>query len=142
MKYLVLAFTFYLGLTGVLRGSADAAAVKAARTALSAGLPVVGKLLADASESLVAGLAMLRSATGVFGLLAVCAAVALPLLRLGLRCLLFRAAAALGGVVAGERLSRLLASLGTVYGMLMGLVGAGAAIALLSIFSLMRTVTG
>ncbi|MBR4425356.1 MAG: hypothetical protein IKS66_05370 [Oscillospiraceae bacterium] len=141
-KYLVLAFTFYLGLTGVLRGSADAAAVKAARTALSAGLPVVGKLLADASESLVAGLAMLRSATGVFGLLAVCAAVALPLLRLGLRCLLFRAAAALGGVVAGERLSRLLASLGTVYGMVMGLVGAGAAIALLSIFSLMRTVTG
>ncbi|MBQ2618561.1 MAG: hypothetical protein IJG08_03680, partial [Oscillospiraceae bacterium] len=65
-----------------------------------------------------------------------------PLLRLGLRCVLFRAAAALGGVVAGERMSRLLASLGTVYGMMMGLVGAGAAMALLSIFSLMRTVTG
>lgn len=142
LKYLTLGFTAYLGFTGVLSGSADAAAVKAARSVLSTALPVVGRMLSDASASLVAGVGMLRSALGVFGALGVVAAVALPLLRLGLRCLLFRAAAALGGVVAGERMGRLLTGIGNVYAMLMGLVGTGAVILLLSIISLVRTVTG
>ena len=141
LKYLTLAFTLWLSLTGVLTGATDAATVKAARAAISAALPVVGKALSDASASLVAGVGMVRSAVGVFGALAVLSTVALPLLRLGLRCLLFRAAAALGGMLTGERMTRLLASIGTVYAMLMGLVGTGAALFLLSIISLLRTVT-
>ena len=141
LKYLTLAFTLWLSLTGVLSGSADAAAVKAARAAISTALPVVGRALSDASASLVAGVGMVRNAIGVFGMLAVLASVALPLLRLGLRCLLFRAAAALGGMLAGERMTRLLNSIGTVYAMLMGLVGTGAALLLLSVISLLRTVT-
>ena len=142
LKALVVVFTGYLSLTGILAGSADAAAVKAAKAVLSTTLPVVGGTLASASESLVAGAALVRNAIGAFGLLAVLAAVALPVLRLALRCLLYRAAAAVASVIAGGRIGGLIDAIGSACGLILGLVGAAAAIYFLAIVSLLRTVTG
>ena len=142
MKALVLCFTGYLSLTGVLSSGADAAAVKAAKSALSTLLPVVGKTVADASDALVAGAGLLRNSIGVFGLLAALGVLALPVLRLALRYLLYRAAAALLSMAAGGRIGKLIDAIGTAYGMVLGLVGAAAVILFLSVFSLIRTVSG
>ena len=46
----VTAFTLYLSVSGVLTGSADRAAVKAAQTAVSGAVPVVGSILAESAE--------------------------------------------------------------------------------------------
>ena len=140
MKALVAAFTGYLALTGILSGGADAAAVKAAKAVLSTAVPVVGGTLASASESLVAGAGLVRNAIGAFGLLAILAAVAIPVLRLGLRYLLFKAAAAVSAVLAGGRLGGLIEAMGTAYGLVLGLVGTAAAVSFLSVVSLMKTV--
>jgi stage III sporulation protein AE len=88
----------------------------------------------------VAGAGLLRSAIGVYGMLITLAAVCLPVLRLAARWLLFRAAAAVCVGVAGERQSRLIGRLSTIYGLLLGLVGIAAAAEFLSIISLIRTV--
>ena len=140
LRALVLAFTAYLAVTRALGAASDAAAVKTAKAALSA-VPVVGRTLSDASEALVAGAGLLRAAVGVYGLLAVLAALLLPVLRLALRCLAFRAAAAVCSGVAGERIAGLIGRLGTAYSLLLGLVSAAAAIEFLAIISLIRTVT-
>lgn len=142
MKALVIAFTGYLTLTGVLKGTADAAVVKAAKSALSAALPVVGRTISDAADSLVAGAGLARNAIGSFGMLAVLAAVALPVLRLGLRVALYKAVAAVAGVVCGGRLAKLLEGVGNACSMLLGLVGAAAAFEFLAVVSLLQTVTG
>ena len=142
MRALVVAFTGYLALTGVLRGAADAAAVKAAKSALSAALPVVGRTIADAADSLVAGAGLARNAVGLFGMLAVLAAVALPVLRLGMRVLLYKAVAAVAAAVSGGRLAKMLEGIGNACSMLLGLVGAAAAFEFLAIISLLQTVTG
>ncbi|MCD8256346.1 MAG: stage III sporulation protein AE, partial [Oscillospiraceae bacterium] len=113
-----------------------------AKAALSAALPVVGKTLSDASESLVAGAALVRNAAGIFGLLALLAVVAMPVLRLLLRWLLFQAAAAVASAIAGERLGGLIAGIGNAYAMVLGLVGVGAAIFFLAVVSFLRTVSG
>jgi len=141
MKLMVIGFTAYVSLSGILAGAADAATVKAAKSVISTALPVVGKLMADAAEALVAGAGLIRGAVGVYGLLACAAIILLPVLRLGLRCLLFRAAAAICSGFGGARQLRLMSGLSTAYGMLLGLVGAGAAIEFLAVFSLIRTVT-
>ena len=141
MKYLVAAFTAYLALSGLTASGADAAAAKAAKAALSTALPVVGRTLADASETLVAGAALLRNCVGVFGLLAVLAAAALPVLRIGLRYLVYKAAAALAGVAAGGRLGALVDGIGTAYGLFLGLVGAAVVFEYAAIIALMRSVT-
>ena len=141
LKALVICFTAYLSLTGILAGAADAAAVKAAKTVISTALPVIGKLMADASEALVAGAGLLRGAIGVYGMLVCLAVVLLPALRLGLRCLLFRAAAAVCSGFAGERQARLISCLGTAYGMVLSLIASAGAVQFLAVISLIRTVT-
>ena len=140
MKLTVLGFTAYLSLSGILAGAADAATVKAAKSVISTALPVVGKLMADAAEALVAGAGVIRGAVGIYGLLACMAIILLPVLRLGLRCLLFRAAAAICSGFGGSRQLRLISGLSAAYAMLLGLIGTGAAIEFLAVFSLIRTV--
>lgn len=140
LRALALCFTAYLGITHTLGAQADAAAAKTVKAVLTTTLPVVGKLLSDASEALVAGAGLLRSAIGVYGMLITLAAVCFPVLRLAMRWLLFRAAAAVCAGIAGERQSRLIGRLSTIYGLLLGLVGIAAAAEFLSIISLIRTV--
>lgn len=141
LKALTLAFTAYLSVSRVLGAASDAAAVKTARAVLSSGVPVIGRSLSDASEALVAGAGLLRASVGVYGMLAVLAALLLPVLRLALRVLAFRAAAAVCAPIAGERIGRLLDRFGAACALLLGLVSAAAAIELLAIVSLIRTVT-
>ena len=137
---LVTAFTAYLSLTGVVASSADALTTKAAKTALSAALPVVGGIVSDAAGSLVAGAGMIRSAIGVFGLLAVLAVCLVPFLTLGIRYLVFKAAGALAGVVSGGRLARLIDGIGGACGMILSLVGVEAVFLFISILSLIKAV--
>ena len=141
LRGLAMAFTAYLGVTRTLGMQADAAAAKTVKAVLSNTLPVVGRLLSDASEALVAGAGLLRMSVGVYGMLITLSAVCLPVLRLGLRWLLFRAAAAVCAGIAGERQGTLISRLGTACGLILGLVSVAAAAVFLSIISLIRTVT-
>lgn len=96
VKGLCAVFTAYLSLSRVLTGSADAMAVKAAQAAFSGMVPVVGSILSDASESLLASAGLIRSAAGAFGMLAVLAMALAPFARLGAFYLALRLAGAIG----------------------------------------------
>ena len=67
----VTAFTLYLSVSGVLTGSADRAAVKAAQTAVSGAVPVVGSILAESAEMVLSAAHSLRAAIGAAGVLGV-----------------------------------------------------------------------
>lgn len=140
MTAMVALFSSYIGLTGLTASGADAAAAKTAKAFLSSVVPVVGKVVAGASESLAAGAGLIRGAVGVFGLAAVLAVCAAPFLAIGLRYLLFKAAAAVVGLIAGERIGNLVEGIGSAYGMVLGLVGTAAVFMFVSITSLIRTV--
>ena len=139
---LMLAFTLWLSLSGVVSGAADAAAVKLAKTAISTALPVVGGIVSDAASAVVSGAKLLRSAVGAFGLLAVAAVCLAPFLTLGAQYLAYKAAAGLASVTAGRRLSGLIGDLGAAFGMTLGLVGAGALMLFFSLIGAMRAVSG
>ena len=67
----LLAFVGYLTASGAIAGSADAAAVKAAKMTISRAIPVVGGILSDAAETVLAGAGVLRGTVGVVGMLVV-----------------------------------------------------------------------
>lgn len=140
MAALTALFGFLLGFSGLSASGADAAAVKTAKALISSFVPVVGKMVAGASESLAAGAGLIRNAVGLFGLGAVMALCMAPFLAIGLRYLLFKAAAAVIGQIAGERIGSLVEGIGSAYGMIMGLVGTGAVFMFISVISLVRTV--
>lgn len=142
MTIIMTAFTVYLAVTGVISGSADVLASKAAKTAISTVLPVVGGIISDAAGTVVAGAGLVCGAIGVFGLGAVLCICLVPFLRLGMRYLLFKAAAMLAGSFADSRMSSLVGSVSSAFGMLTGMVGSGAIMLFFAIVSMIKAVGG
>ena len=132
---LLLAFVGYLTASGTIAGSVDAAAVKAAKMAITRAIPVVGGILADASESVLAGAGALKGTVGAAGLLVVLAICLTPFLRLALQYLVYKGAAALCAIVAQPRLSGLIDAIGSAFGLVLGMTGAGALVLLVSLVS-------
>ena len=126
----VTAFTLYLSVSGVLTGSADRAAVKAAQTAVSGAVPVVGSILAESAEMVLSAAHSLRAAIGAAGVLGVLLACLAPLVRLSVQFLLYRAAAFVSAVSGVKPLERLLEQLGDAFALVLGMTAACAALLL------------
>ena len=138
---LLLAFVGYLTASGAIAGSVDAAAVKAAKLAISRAVPVVGGILADASESVLAGAGALRGTVGAVGLMVVLAICLTPFLRLALQYVVYTGAAALCATVAQPQLAGLIDAIGSAFGLVLGMTGAGALVLLVSLVSAIGAVT-
>lgn len=123
MTGLTTAFTAYIGVTGLVTGSADAAAVKTAKSVISGALPVVGGILSDAASAVLSAASLIKNSAGAFALVSVCALCAAPFALLSIRMLLFQVAAAVAEAVPGGRLAALLGDLSAGMAMLLGLVG-------------------
>ena len=95
------AFVGYLTASGVVAGAADAAAVKAARFAISGAIPVVGGILSDAAETVLASAGVLRGTVGVFGMVTVLGVCLAPLLQMAVHYLAYKLVAALSCAFGG-----------------------------------------
>ena len=123
MTLLTVAFCTYIGMSGIISGSADAAAVKAAKSVISTALPVVGGILSDSASAILSAASIIKNSAGVFCLIAISVLCAGPFAILSVKMLLLKAAAAVSESSCGGRFSSLLGSMGTVMAMLLGLVG-------------------
>lgn len=131
----LLLFLGWLTASGAIAGSADAAAVKTAKIAISRAVPVVGSILSDAAETVLAGAGALKSTVGAVGLAAVLAICLVPFFRLAVHYLTYKAAAALAGMVCDLRLCKLIDDIGSAFGMMLGITGACALVLLVSLIS-------
>ena len=137
----LLVFTIYLSIVRIISGSADSATVKVAKAAISGVVPVVGGIIADASETVLAGAGMLKNTIGVFGTLAILAACAYPFLQLGVQYLLYKLTAFLAGVVGAPGLCKLIDGLGGAFGLILGMTGSCAVLLLVSVLASVGAVT-
>lgn len=123
LKIVLYIFTGFMGVTGVISGTADAAAVKATKLTISGMVPVVGGILSDASEAVIVGAGVMKSAVGVYGLLAIAAVWITPFLKIGLQYLLLKATAALCGTFGVKRASDLIQDFSAAMGLLLAMTG-------------------
>ena len=135
-------FTGLLTMTDLFTGSADARQLRMMRTAISGMIPVLGGMVSDASESLLSAAALLKASTGIYGVFAVFALCLTPFLRIWLRYLALKTAAALSGLFGKGRAADLMEQLAGVLGSLLAAVGIACILALLSLTLCMKTVTG
>ena len=105
---LMSVFLGVLSMQNLISGSTDTAAAKTTRYVLSNFVPVVGSAVSDAYATVRGSLQILRSTTGVLGIMALCLLFLPPLLQL----LLYRMVVAVGAAAAElfgtQRLLRLL----------------------------------
>lgn len=141
LSVVLLVFVGYLNLSGVISGGADAAMVKAAKFTLSNLVPVVGGVISDTAETLLAGAAILRNAAGVFGMLAVLGICVAPFLNLGAHYLLYKGTAALAATAAGSgRLTGLIEALGTAFGLILAMTASCAVLLTVAMVSAVSAV--
>ena len=139
---LLTAFVFYLTISGAVAGNADAVAQKTAKMAISGMVPVVGGILSDAADTVVAGAGVLKGTVGTLGLVAVLAICLLPFLRLGLHYLVYKCAAALAGTVSPGPLSGLIDAIGSAFALILGMVGGCALILYVALITSIKAVGG
>lgn len=138
MKVLLMVFTTYLGLTGVISGTTDAAALKAAKVTVSSFVPVVGGVLSDASEAVLVSAGLMKNAAGIYGILAVLALFLHPFLRIALHYLILKLTGALCTVFAGARVSGMTDAFSGALGLLLGMTAAACVMLLVSTVCFMK----
>ena len=124
LTVVMMVFVGYLTASGVVAGTADEATVKAAKFAISGSIPVVGGILSDAAETMLASAGVLRGTVGVFGMLTVLSICLVPLLELSVHYLVYKLTAALCAAVGDGPVCALVDRLGSAFGLVLGMTGA------------------
>ena len=140
LTVVLLVFVGYLTVSGVIAGSTDAVTVKAAKFTMSSLVPVVGGILSDAAETVLAGAGILKNAVGVFGMLAVLCMCVAPFLQLGIHYLTYKVTSALSATVSSGRVAGLIDQIGGAFGLVLGMTGASALLLLISMVSAITAV--
>ena len=138
LKTILYIFTGYMSITGVITGTADAAAVKAAKLTISSVVPVVGGILSDASEAVIVSAGVMKNAVGIYGLLAVAAIWISPFLQIGAQFLILKLTAVLCGVFGVKEASDLIEDFSSAMGLLLGMTGTVSFLMLISTICFMK----
>ena len=131
----LILFVTYLTISGVIAGTTDALTVKAAKFTMSSMVPVVGGILSDAAETVLAGAGVLKNTVGVFGMLVVIGICLVPFLQLGFHYLTYKVSSALSAALSGSRVASLIDQIGGAFGLVLGMTGACALLLLISMIS-------
>lgn len=122
LKTTLSVFMAYIGITGVVSGTTDAAALKATKLAFSSFIPVVGGILSDASEAVLVGVSLAKNAAGIYGMFALLSILAEPFLRIGMQYLMLKLTGFLCSVYASKQISELIGDYSSAMGLLLGMV--------------------
>ena len=141
LKIILYVFTAYIGITGVVSGTADASAVKIAKLTISGMVPIVGSIISDASETILVSAGIMKNAAGVYGILAILAILVGPLLKIGAQYLLLKLTAYICAVFSRKQESELLKDFSGGLGMVLAMTGTVCLLLLISIVCFMKGVS-
>ncbi len=141
LKIVLYVFTGYISITGVVGGSADASMVKATKLAISGTVPVVGNILSDASETILVSAGLMKSAAGIYGVIAIAATWIGPFLSIGILCLLLKLTSAVCGVFGSKATADLVRDFSTAMGFVMAAVSTISLLLLISTVCFMKGVS-
>lgn len=140
LKTLLIIFTTYMSITGIVSGTTDAAVLKATKVTISTVVPVVGGILSDASESVLVSASLLKNAAGVYGILAMIALFLGPFIKIGSHYLILKLTAALCEIFGTKQMTNLISDYSTAMGLLLGMTGASCLMHLISTICFMKGV--
>ena len=138
IKIVLYVFTGYMSITGVISGSVDAATLKATKLTVSGVVPVVGNIVADASETILVSARMVKNSIGVYGMLAVISILAGPFIKIGTQYLLVKLTAAVCSVFGHKQVTGLMKEFSGAMGIVLAMVGVVGLLLMVSIVCFMK----
>lgn len=106
-----IALTIFVGvlsIEGTLTSSVDGLTAKTAKAAVSSFIPVVGKILGDAVDTVIGCSAVLKNAVGIVGIIIIIGICILPIIKLAILTISYYLASAICEVIADEKIVKLL----------------------------------
>ncbi len=111
MLFLEISLVIFVGLLsleGSLANNVDAVLTKTSKTIISNSVPVVGKLIGDAAESVIGATMVSKSAIGFLGVLIMVSIVMTPLIKLLILSFIWSVGSSLIELFADKRIARCL----------------------------------
>ena len=116
------AFVTVVSVNGNLSSSVDAVTAKTAKTAVSNLVPLVGKILGDAVDSVIGCGNILKNAVGIVGVIVVIAISISPIVKLLLLMGVYYLGSAICEPIADEKIVKLLDHMGDTFKVLLALM--------------------
>ena len=102
---------------------------------------MVGGILSDAAETILASAGVLKGTVGVFGTVTVLGLCLLPLMRLAVHYLMYKLVAAVSAAVGPPRICGLVDQIGGAFGLMLGMTGACCLLLLVALVSSITAVS-
>ncbi len=141
LKTILMIYTSYMSITGVVSGTTDAAALKAAKITISSVVPVVGGILSDSSEAILIGVGTMKNAAGVYGILACLAVFLGPFLRIGCHYFALKVSAAICSIFGTKEMVGLMDNFSTAMGLILAMTSAVCLLLLISTICFMKGIS-
>ena len=138
LKTILYVFTGYISITGVVAGTVDASALKAAKLTISGAVPVVGGILSDASETILVSAGLMKNSAGIYGILAMLAICVYPFLQTAIQYSLLKITSLATGLLGTEKYSSVISDFSTAMGFVLAMTGSVCLMLLISTVCFMK----
>ncbi len=138
LKIILYVFLGFMGITGVVSGTADASAVKALKLSISGMVPVVGGIISDASESIIIGASLMKNTAGIYGIIAIISVFIGPFLEIGIQYILIKISSAISTVFSNKNQTELLKDFSVGMGLVLAMTGTVCLLLLISVVCFMK----
>ncbi len=115
-------FVGILSLEGTLTSSVDGITAKTAKAAVSNFIPVVGKILGDAVDTVIGCSNILKNAVGLVGVIVVIGICIVPIIKLTILMITYYIASAICEPIADEKIISLLSQIGDTFKILLAML--------------------
>lgn len=122
MGILLTIFVGVISLEGTLSSSVDGITAKTTKAIVSSAVPVVGKILGDAVDTVLGCGIILKNAIGFIGVIVVVGICILPILKLGILSLSYKLVASLCEPIADKKIVSLLDQMGDIFKILLAIL--------------------
>lgn len=125
--FLGIVLTIFVGvvsLEGTISSSVDGITAKTAKTIVSSAIPVVGKILGDAVDTVLGCGIILKNAVGLVGVIIVIGICIMPILKLAVLSTFYKLLATLVQPVADGKIVNLLEQIGDIFKIFLGVLSA------------------
>lgn len=138
LKGVIYIFTGYISITGVISGTTDQAALKAAKMTIAGAVPVVGNILSDASQTILLSASVMKNSAGVYGIYAMLAITVGPFLKIAVPYILLKLTGLLCAVFCDKQITGMIEAFCGVMGFLLAVTGTVCVIQLISTVCFMK----
>ena len=126
-------FVSVVSLEGTLSSSVDGVSAKTAKAVVSSAIPIVGKILGDAVDSVLGCGIILKNSVGILGVIIILTICIVPILKLSFMTILYKLLSAICQPIADKKILELLDQIGDVFKILLAILASIAVLIIIGV---------